>query len=100
LALCAAHWKAEHVLNTILTGSFESNQKASGRREDASDLDDPAIPPPTPSLKANASSSKRCLSNPSPSKPKKKKKVGKEKGAMDSKKGTSIVAFRWALLLI
>jgi len=100
LALCAAHWKAKHILNTILTGSSKSNQKASARREDASDLDDPAVPPPTPCLKTNASSSKCCLSNPSPSKPKKKKKVGKEKGAKDSKKGTAIVAFRWALLLI
>jgi hypothetical protein len=100
LALCAAHWKAEHVLNIILTGSSESNPQASTRREDVSDLDDPAVPPPTPSPKTNASSSKRRLSNPSPSKLKKKKRVGKEKGVKDSKKGTSIVAFRWALLLI
>jgi len=83
LALCAAYWKAKHVLNTILTGSSKSNQKASMRREDASDLDNPAVPPPTPSPKTNASSSKHHLSNPSPSKLKKKKKVVKEKGAKD-----------------
>jgi len=93
LALCAAHWKAEHVLNTILTGTSESNQKASTRRDDASDLEDPAVPPPTSPSKTNTSSSKRRLSNPSPSKPKKKKKTGKEKGAKDSIKRTSMVSF-------
>jgi hypothetical protein len=46
LALCAAHWKAEHILNIILTGSSESNPQASTRREDVSDLDDPAVPHP------------------------------------------------------
>jgi len=93
LALCAAHWKAKHVLNTILTGTSESNQKASTRRDDASDLEDPAIPLPTLPSKTNTSSSKRCLSNPSPSKPKKKKKTGKEKGTKDSIKRTSVVSF-------
>lgn len=95
LALCAAHWKAEHVLNTILTGTSESNQKASTRRDDASDLEDPAVSPPASPSKTNTSSSKRRLSNPSPSKPKKKKKTGKEKvtGTKDSKKCTSVVCF-------
>ena len=58
LALCAAHWKAEHVLNTILTGTSESNQKASMRRDNASNLEDPAIPLPTSPSKMNTSSSK------------------------------------------
>ncbi|EDR04792.1 uncharacterized protein LACBIDRAFT_330281 [Laccaria bicolor S238N-H82] len=88
LALCAAHWKAEHVLNTILTGITESNQNTSTRRDDASDLDDPAVSLPDPSLKNNTSSSKRRLSNPSPTKQKKKKKTGKEKGTKDSEKAS------------
>jgi len=92
LALCAAHWKAEHVLNTILTGTSESNQKASMRRDDTSDLEDTAIPPPTSPSKTNTSSSKRRLLNPSLSKPK-KKKTGKEKGAKDSVKRMSMVSF-------
>ena len=93
LALCAAHWKAKHILNTILTGTSESNQKASTRRDDTSDLEDPAVPLPALPSKTNTSSSKRCLSNPSPSKPKKKKKTGKEKGTKDSIKRTSVVSF-------
>ena len=73
LALCAAHWKAEHVLNTILTGTSESNQKASTRRDDASNLEDPAVPLPASPSKMNTSSSKCCLSNPSLSKPKRRR---------------------------
>jgi len=92
LALCAAHWKAEHVLNTILTGTSESNQKASMRRDNTSNLDNPAISLPTPSSKTNTSSSKCRLSNPSPTKPK-KKKTGKEKGTKNSEKCTSVVCF-------
>ena len=91
LTLCATHWKAEHILNAILTGA--SDQKASMSKEDTSDLDDPAISLPTPSLMTNPSGSKRCLSNLSPTKPKKKKKTGKERGAKDSEKCTSIVFF-------
>ena len=56
-------------------------------------LEDPAVPLPTSPSKTNTSSSKRRLSNPSPSKPKKKKKTGKEKGAKDSVKHTSMVSF-------
>ncbi|EDQ98530.1 uncharacterized protein LACBIDRAFT_335876 [Laccaria bicolor S238N-H82] len=88
LALCAAHWKAEHVLNTILTGITESNQNATMRRDNASDLDDPAVSLPNPSSKTNTSSSKHRLSNPSPTKPKKKKKTGKEKDIKGSEKAS------------
>ena len=91
LTLCATHWKAEHVLNTILTGA--SDQKASASKKDASDVDDPAISLPTPSSMTNPSGSKRRLLNLSPTKPKKKKKTGKERGTKDSKKRTSIVFF-------
>ena len=59
LTLCATQWKAEHVLNTILTGA--SDQKASASKKDASDLDDPAISLPAPSLMTNPSGSKCCL---------------------------------------
>jgi len=93
LALYAAHWKAEHVLNTILTGTSESNQKASTRRDNASDLEDPAVPLPASPSKTNTSSSKHRLLNPSLSKPKEKKKTGKEKGAKDSVKCMSVVSF-------
>ena len=81
LTLCATHWKAEHILNTILTGALD--QKASASKEDASDLDDPAVSLPAPSLMTNTSGSKWRLSNPSPTKLKKKKKTGKERGAKD-----------------
>ena len=91
LTLCATHWKAENVLKPILTGA--SDQKVSMSEEDASDLDDPAVSLPTPSSMTNPSGSKCWLSNPSPTKPKKKKKPGKESGAKDSKKCTSIVFF-------
>ena len=70
LTLCAAHWKAEHVLNTILTGAS-----------------------PAPSLMTNPSGSKRRLLNLSPSKAKKKKKTGKERGTKDSEKSMSILFF-------
>jgi len=76
-----------------LTGTSESNQKASTRRDDASNLEDPAVPLPALPSKMNTSSSKCCLSNPSLSKPKKKKKTGKEKGAKDSVKCMSVVSF-------
>jgi len=70
------------------------NQKASMRRDNASNLEDPAIPLPASPSKRNTSSSSKChLSNPSLSKPKKKKKTGKEKGAKDSIKHMSMVSF-------
>ena len=64
------------------------------RRDNASNLEDPAIPLPASPSKRNTSSSSKChLSNPSLSKPKKKKKTGKEKGAKDSIKHMSMVSF-------
>ena len=98
LTLCAVHWKAEHILNTILTGALD--QKASASKENASNLDNPAVSLHTPSLMTNPSAPSTAFQIHLQPSQRRKRRPGK-RGVLRIAKNVHLLFsfFTWFILL-